>query len=87
MINAAIVGLGRWGRYLVEAATNHPRLNIVRAVEPDVKAAEEFCVLHRLDLAGDIEAVLADRAIDAVLLATPHSLHPAQVIACAKAGK
>ena len=31
--------------------------------------------------------MLADPAIEAVLLATPHSLHPAQVIACADAGK
>jgi predicted dehydrogenase len=87
MINAAIVGLGRWGRNLVEAASNHPRLKIVRAVEPDLKAAQEFCVRHQFDLAGDLDAVLADDAIDAILLATPHSLHPAQVIACARAGK
>jgi len=31
--------------------------------------------------------VLADAAIDAILLATPHSLHPAQVVASARAGK
>jgi predicted dehydrogenase len=87
MIDTAIVGLGRWGRHLVEAASNHPRLKITRAVEPDVKSAQEFCERHQLDLASDLDAVLADRAIDAVLLATPHSLHPAQVVACAKAGK
>ena len=87
MIDTAIVGLGRWGRHLVEAASNHPRLKIARAVEPDVKSAQEFCERHQLDLASDLDDVLADRAIDAVLLATPHSLHPAQVVACAKAGK
>src|SRR5882724_7203462 len=87
MINTAIAGLGRWGRNLVEAAANHPRLKITRAVEPDVKAAQEFCAQHQLDLAGDLDAVLADEAIAAILLATPHSLHPAQVVACARAGK
>lgn len=87
MIDTAIVGLGRWGRNLVEAASNHPRLKITRAVEPDLKAAQEFCARHQLDLAGDLDAVLADAAIDAILLATPHSLHPAQVVACARAGK
>jgi hypothetical protein len=30
MIHAAIAGLGRWGRNLVEAAAHHPRLKIVR---------------------------------------------------------
>lgn len=87
MINTAIVGLGRWGRNLVEAATGHPRLRIVRAVEPDLQAAQEFCGQYRLDLAADLDGVLADDGIEAVLLATPHSQHPAQVIACAKAGK
>src|SRR5882724_6412774 len=87
MINAAIAGLGRWGRNLVEAASNHPRLNIVRAVEPDLKAAQEFCARHQLDLTGDLDVVLADATIDAILLATPHSLHPAQVVASARAGK
>ena len=32
-------------------------------------------------------SMLADRSIDAVLLATPHSLHPAQVVASAAARK
>jgi predicted dehydrogenase len=87
MINAAIVGLGRWGRNLVEAASSHPRLKILRAVEPDLKGAREFCAQHQFDLVGDLDAVLADDAIKAILLATPHSLHPAQVIACAAARK
>jgi predicted dehydrogenase len=86
MTAAAIVGLGRWGRNIVEAASGHDRLKIIRAVEPDVDAAREFCSRHHLDLSS-LDAVLADPSIDAVLLATPHSLHPAQVIACAAAGK
>src|SRR4051812_3829311 len=87
MIRAAIVGLGRWGRELAKAAAGHARLNIVRAVEPDVGVAQHFCAEHGLELAGNLDAVLADASIDAVLLATPHSLHPAQVLACADARK
>jgi predicted dehydrogenase len=87
MIHAAIVGLGRWGRSLAEASFGHARLRIVRVVEPDAKSAQDFCAEHRLDLIDNLNAVLADPGIDAVLLATPHSLHPAQVIACAAARK
>jgi predicted dehydrogenase len=87
MIRAAIVGLGRWGRHLVEASRGDARLSIVRAVEPDTKTAQEFCAQHRLELTDNLDAVLGDATIDAVLLATPHSLHPAQVIACAAARK
>jgi predicted dehydrogenase len=87
MIQAAIVGLGRWGRNLVEASLGHKRLKIVRAVESDIETARGFCAAHHLELTGDLDAVLTDNRIDAILLATPHSLHPAQVIACAAAGK
>jgi predicted dehydrogenase len=87
MIHAAIAGLGRWGRNLVEASLGHERLKIVRAVEPDIDGARGFCAEHDLELTESLDAVLADPAIDAVLLATPHSRHPAQVVACAAARK
>jgi predicted dehydrogenase len=86
-IRAAIVGLGRWGRNLVEASSGHERLKIVRAVEPELENARGFCTEHHLELTGNLDAVLADPSIGAVLLATPHSLHPAQVVACAAARK
>jgi predicted dehydrogenase len=87
MIQTAIVGLGRWGRSLVKASLGHQRIKIVRAVEPDIKAAQGFCAQHQLELTGNLDTILADGAIGAALLATPHSLHPAQVIACASARK
>src|SRR5260370_29894443 len=74
MIRAAIAGLGRWGRSLVQASLGHERLTIVRAAEPDLNAAKDFCAQHHLELTSNLDAVLADASIDAVLLATPHSL-------------
>ncbi|MEB2620576.1 Gfo/Idh/MocA family protein, partial [Kocuria rosea] len=87
MINCAIAGLGRWGRALVEAAQGEPRLRITSAVEPDVGGAAGFCATHGLSLTPSLDDVLAEPGIDAVLLATPHSLHKRQVIAAAGAGK
>jgi predicted dehydrogenase len=87
MINCAIIGLGRWGRALVEAATSSPRLKTTRAVEADPDSAQSFCEERGILLTSDFEAILADPAIGAILLATPHSLHRAQVIAAALAGK
>src|SRR5216684_626546 len=87
MINASIVGLGRWGRNLVEASLNHERFKIIRAVETEIDSARDFCTAHHLELFDNLDAVLADSNVDAVLLATPHSLHPAQVMACAAARK
>jgi predicted dehydrogenase len=87
MIQCAIAGLGRWGRILVEAAQRGGRLKITDAVEPDAGRARDFCATRDLRLAESLEAVLANPAIEAVLLATPHSQHLAQVLAVASAGK
>ena len=91
MIRAAIAGLGRWGRSFVEAALGSERIRFVQGVETADMAAGEaarsFSSKHGLGLTRDLGRVLADPGIDAIVLATPHSLHREQVIACAQAGK
>jgi predicted dehydrogenase len=87
MINCAMIGLGRWGSALVETARHVPRLRITRAVETDLDSVRAFCSERRLALTNNFASVLEDTSIDAILLATPHSLHKEQVIAAAAAGK
>ena len=88
MIDAAIVGLGRWGQTLVAAVQGKSdKLRFTRAVSRNPERMRDIAVRSRLELVGDLAAVLTDRAIDAVVLATPHSLHCEQVIAAARAGK
>ncbi|MBV8090598.1 MAG: Gfo/Idh/MocA family oxidoreductase [Alphaproteobacteria bacterium] len=88
MINAAIVGLGRWGQTLVKAVQGKSdKLRFIRAVSRDPAGLREIAAPLRLEVTGEVGAVLADRSIDAVVLATPHSLHCEQIIAVAAAGK
>jgi len=91
VIRAAIAGLGRWGRSFVEAAQGSERIRFVQGVETaDMtagEAARSFSSKHGLGLTCDLGRVLADPEVDAIVLATPHSLHREQVIACAQAGK
>jgi predicted dehydrogenase len=89
MINAAIVGLGWWGKTLVESlADGSDVMRFValqtRTMSPDVEA---FAKQYKLRLADSYEAVLADPKIDAVVLATPPSGHMKQIVAAAAAGK
>ena len=89
MINAAIVGLGWWGRTLVEAVQGtSDKIRFVagatRTKSPEVTA---FAEAQKLKLVDRYEDLLADSGVDAVVLATPHSLHAQQVIAAAGAGK
>jgi predicted dehydrogenase len=87
VINAAIAGLGRWGRTIVDTASGHDRLRFVTAIEPARAGAQDYCAQNKLRLVDDFTTVLADPAIDAVFLTTPHSLHYSHVIACAAARK
>lgn len=88
MINAAVVGLGRWGQSLVAAVQGKSaRLRFVHGVTKEPELAREFAARHGFRLSTDLADVLADPAVRAVFLATPHSLHVEQVIAVAKAGK
>jgi predicted dehydrogenase len=88
MIDAAVVGLGRWGQTLVEAVQGKSdRLRFTHAVSGRRDTHRDFAVKHRLVLVGDLAEALANPAVAAVVLATPHSLHVEQTIAVAKAGK
>lgn len=85
-------GLGRWGRNHVRAAqapgaSPSAALRFTRAVVRDPARSADYAREHGLALGTSIEDVLADPAIDAVVLATPNSQHPAQIEACAQAGK
>jgi predicted dehydrogenase len=93
MIRAAIVGLGRWGRALVNAVTGpseaaHPSgLHFVSAVTRTRAGAEAFCREKNIALVDSYDDVLRDPDIDAVVLATPHSQHQAQAQAAIAARK
>ena len=55
------------------------------SLEPDT--VRDFAAEHEIALGTSFEEVIADPQIQAVILATPHSKHRAQVEAAAKAGK
>lgn len=88
MLNAAIVGIGRWGQLLVESVQGKSDLIQFTAGVTRTRAkAEEFCTSHKINLRDDFADLINDPAIDAVVLATPHTQHEEQIIAAAKAGK
>jgi predicted dehydrogenase len=88
MINAAIIGLGRWGQNLVNSVqgkSSHIRF-VAGAVRTPARV-QEYADSNGLRLYDDYRKMLADPGIDAIVLATPHSIHAELIIAAAKAGK
>src|SRR5689334_5995481 len=88
MINTAIIGLGWWGKTLVKAARDFGApLRFARGVTLEPDSIRDFALEHGIEIGTSIEDVLTDKSIEAVVLATPHTKHRAQVEAIAAAGK
>lgn len=87
MIQLGLVGLGWWGERLLDAAAGSGLLRFVHAVSPRPEVRAALAAKHGLRLSPDIATMLRDNAVQAVVLATPHSTHRAQIEQVARAGK
>lgn len=88
MINAGIVGMGRWGRTLVESVSRGSgAIRFVAGATGTPSRAVKFAEKAGLRLHESLDSLLADDDIDAVVLATPHTAHYRQILAAANAGK
>ena len=88
MIAAAIIGLGWWGQHIVSTLQNKSeKIRFVRAVDLNLGASQQIAAQHSLELSSDLGDALDDAEVEAIVLATPHSLHEAQILAAASAGK
>ena len=88
MINAAVIGLGRWGKNIVDAVQGKSnRLRSIRGVSKEPELVRDFAVAKGFELSTEFEEAVADPRVQAVFLATPHSLHVGQISAVAAAGK
>ena len=88
MIDAAVIGLGRWGKNIVEAVQGKSkRLQFIRGVSKEPELVRDFAAAKGFELSTGFEEAVADPRVRAVFLATPHSLHVDQIMHIAAAGK
>ena len=77
MLKTAIVGLGWWGKNLVKAARDFGApIEFVRGVTLEPDTVRDFAAEHKIPIGTSFDEVLADPAVKAVMLATPHTKHP-----------
>jgi predicted dehydrogenase len=84
MIDAALVGLGWWGRTLQRELAGSKLLRPVLGIDPSAAARAAVCGIAT---AARFEDALARDDIAAVIICSPHALHASQIIAAAAAGK
>ena len=87
-LNVGVIGLGRIG--LVHAANlvgRVPGARLVAACDADTSARARAASDFAAPILDDPERLLADAAIDAVVIATPARTHAGLIAAAARAGK
>ena len=88
MLRTAIYGAGHWGTRLIESVQGKSgKIRFVTAITRNPAGKRPLADRFGLALTTNYADALADRAVDAVVLCTPHSQHAADIIAAARAGK
>jgi predicted dehydrogenase len=88
MLKVGIVGLGGWGKRLVDSVQGKSdKIAFATAVTRHPDTIKAFCDKHGMTATADMAAMLADKSIDAVVSAGPAGLHARHALAAIKAGK
>src|SRR5256886_12222204 len=86
-VRVAVVGVGGWGRVLAAGAGGGPGPEFAAGTGRSPENRATFAKTYGCGDLASYEAVLADTAVEGVLITTPHSLHAEQVVAAARHGK
>jgi len=86
MLKVGLIGAGRIGNVHAKAISLHPGSELASVSDVFGEAAEKLAAQYGAKVLG-IDAVMADRSIDAVLIATSTDTHSALIEAAVAAGK
>ena len=86
-VKVAMIGLGWWGKKMTAVLQQAKgKVEIVCAAEPN-PAGKEFAAANGFAHYSSDQEALKHPGLEAVILATPHSLHAAQIERAVAAGK
>ncbi len=72
----AVIGAGYWGPNLVRVFVQHPEVRSVTVCDIDPSRLDRMRTLYPvIDVSTDLDQVLADDSLDAVVVAVPAALH------------
>src|SRR5215471_10530207 len=87
-ICVAVVGAGHWGPNLIRNFENPPASRVKAVVDRDRARLDQVRArFPRVEVTSELDAILADREVDALVIATPTNTHYALVKAALQAGK
>jgi predicted dehydrogenase len=87
-LDLAIIGLGSWGRRLIDSVQGRSdQVRFAAAVTRTPAKVDEFTAAHGVSLSDDFDSVLTDPAIGGVVVAGPAGLHADHGLQALRAGK
>ena len=87
VVNIGIIGAGSYGEQHARALADVDGARLVAASRTNAAALQDFTAQYGGSGYTDYRDLLADAAVEAVVIATPHHLHTAIVEDAARAGK
>lgn len=87
MLGIALLGSGRMAHVYGPKINAHPKMHLVTVFNPNLASAENAAELYGGTASADLDAVLGNPSVDAVVIATPTNTHVEYIEATAKAGK
>jgi myo-inositol 2-dehydrogenase/D-chiro-inositol 1-dehydrogenase len=87
MLRFGLFGAGRIGRVHADSLAVHPRAELATVYDPIEPAAREVAGQHGAKATGDVDAILGDPGIGAVIIASPTPTHVELLTASVRAGK
>jgi phthalate 4,5-cis-dihydrodiol dehydrogenase len=85
-LRLGVAGLGRAFALMLPALAGDPRIELVAAADPRREATERFAAEFGARGYDSVDALCADRDVEAVYVATPHEQHAAHVERAAARG-
>lgn len=88
MIKTAVIGCGHWGRLVIRSLSQNDGFHLRYFCDIDVAKVDGLKNLYGyVNGTTDLDAVLRDVAVDAVVVATPTQTHHEIALRCLRAGK
>jgi phthalate 4,5-cis-dihydrodiol dehydrogenase len=86
-LRLGVAGLGRAFSVMLPTFTRHPAVRLVAAADTRAEARARFSEDFSAKTYDTVAALCADRAVDAIYVATPHQFHREHATQAAQAGK
>eukprot|EP00698_Gefionella_okellyi_P000635 TRINITY_DN10560_c0_g1_i1.p1 TRINITY_DN10560_c0_g1~~TRINITY_DN10560_c0_g1_i1.p1 ORF type:complete len:730 (-),score=129.43 TRINITY_DN10560_c0_g1_i1:1-2190(-) len=87
VLGVAVVGYGRMGHIHAANVANNPRSKLLYVVARNVQKAGELAKLHGAVATSDLQAVLRDGRVHAIVIASATDTHASMIQQCASARK